>query len=132
MRTSFILFVALCLVTISCKVSDNSLPENITGDYEGIRINSYWIDSLQKFGRDTSDVMVTVVKLDTGSFVNVSFTPSSNEDFTFEYRRGQYIPGNYFHAPILKLKNDCLYFKYQGSIGPYWTECFGKKATTGN
>lgn len=125
-------FLGLLLGLISCdkeKTEIKDYREEITGDYFGIRVDTYWIDTIVGYGHDTSEVSITLTSSDQeDSIVNIAFNPSySNEDFSFKYNDGKLISTSGYHPPTLSLENDSLYFKHQAGLGPIWTECFAEK-----
>jgi hypothetical protein len=125
------LVLGLLFGIISCN-KDNSLKDYrdiVTGDYNGKKVRTYWIDTIVGFGHDTSNITLTLSKSNVDSIVNLSFDPAenSNNDFTFKLVDGEFVSTTFYHPPILKMSNDSLYFKHQAGLGPYWTECFTKK-----
>ena len=131
MRINLVILLGLFIGLISCK-KDNPktrvYPQEVVGDYIGIRVNTYWIDTIVGYGHDTTDVasILTISQLD--SIVDIDFNPSySNENFSFKYTNEQFISTSNYHPPTLTLANDSLYFKHQAGLGPNWTECFTKK-----
>ncbi len=130
MKRSLFLFVVL-LGLISCKkefIETSDYREKITGKYIGIRIDTYWVDTIVGYGRDTSNVTITVTPAEQDSIVDITFTPPySNENFSFKYVNNKLISTSDYHPPALKINNDSLYFRHQPGLGPYWIECFCKK-----
>jgi hypothetical protein len=131
LKTLLLLLLGIFFGLISCD-KDNSEPRDyrdiVIGDYSGIRVNTYWIDTIVGFGHDTSTIILTLAKSNVDSIIDISFNPDySNEEFSFKLYDGQFVSTTYYHPPILKLTNDSLYFKHQAGLGPIWTECFTKK-----
>jgi len=130
MRTKLFL-LGFFLVLISCdkeKTEIKDYREEITGDYIGIRVDIYWIDTIVGYGHDTSDVIITLKLSEKDSIVDIAFDPSySNENFSFKYFNNQLISTSDYHPPILSLNNDSLYFKHQAGLGQIRTECFAEK-----
>lgn len=116
---------------ISCgkeEIGTEDYREKITGDYVGIRVNTYWIDINVGYGHDTSDVAITLTASELDSIVDISFIPSySTEEFSFKYSDGQFFSTSDYHPPSLTVIEDSLYFKHQAGLGPIWTEFFAKK-----
>lgn len=131
MKIQLILVLGLFIGLISCDkdtLETKDYRDIVIGDYNGIRVNTYWIDTIVGFGYDTSNIILTLTKSEMDSIIDLSFNPDySIEDFSFKFENGQFISTAYYHPPILKLTNDNLYFKHQAGLGPIWTECFTKK-----
>lgn len=130
MRTKiFLLGVLLSL--FSCEKSKTEIidyREEITGNYEGIEVTTYWVDTVVGYGHDTSNVEVALTASKLDSIVDIHFNPSySNLDFSFIYKDGELISTTSYHAPTLIINNGSLYFKHQPGLGPVWTEIFAQK-----
>jgi len=130
MRTKLFL-LGLLLSLISCEKEKTEIKdyrEQITGNYIGIRVDTYWIDTIVGYGHDTSDITITLTSSVQDSIVDIAFNPSySNEDFSFKYMDDQLISTSGYHPPTLSINNDSLYFTHQAGLGPVWTECFAEK-----
>lgn len=131
MRLLLFVVSGLIIGLISCN-KDNSIITDyrdiVTGDYNGIRVNTYWIDTITGFGHDTSHITLTLEKSELDSIIDISFNPDyPNEDFSFKLVDGEFVSTTYYHPPILKLTDDSLYYRHQAGLGPIWTECFTKK-----
>lgn len=130
MKTKLFLF-GLLIGLVSCekdKTEINDYREEITGGYAGIRVNTYWVDTIIGYGHDTSDAIITLTKSGQDSIVDIGFNPLySNEDFSFKYIDGLLISTSGYHPPTLSIDNDSLYFKHQAGLGPNWTEFFAEK-----
>jgi len=130
MRTRLFL-LGLLIGLISCdkeKTEIKDYREEITGDYIGIRVDTYWIDTIVGFGHDSSDVTITLTSSEQDSIIDIAFNPLySNEIFSFKYVDNQLISTTVYHPPTLSLNRDSLYFKHQAGLGPVWTECFAEK-----
>jgi hypothetical protein len=126
-------FAAIILGFSSCEKNNNSEPADyrdpITGTYSGIEVITYWVDSNIGFGRDTSEILITLSKSELDSIIDISFDPSyTNDDFSFKYNDGEFKSTTYYHPPTLTLTDDSLYFWHQPGLGPVWMECFTKKS----
>ena len=129
MKTNLILTFGLFLGIISCKKEiDTDYRDVVIGNYSGIRVDTRWIDFVIGYGHDTTNVVLSLTKSELDSVIDIGFNPPySYENFSFKYLKGQFISTTYYHPPKLKLKNDSLYFRHQGGLGPIWTECFCRK-----
>ena len=116
---------------ISCEKDDSrtfDYRDSVTGEYKGIRVDTYWKNTYVGYGHDTSSVIINLSKSDLDSIIEISFKPTYvNEKFSFTYIDGTFISTTYYHPPTLTLMNDSLYFKHQAGLGPIWTECFATK-----
>ena len=117
MKIPLILCFGILTGLISCQKDppgSTDYRDDITGEYEGIRVDTYWVDTVVGFGHDTSGVLIDLTKSDSDSIIDISFNPPySSEDFSFTYTDGQFIPTTGYHPPVLTLKNDSLYFMHQ-------------------
>lgn len=138
MRTLFLLVLVLgfYLTLYSCKKEvQYSVPDekgdyrdSIVGDYAGICINTYWVDSIQGYGHDSTDVIASIVKTDVDSIVELTFDPAYySQQFKYKYVNPELIAIDYWHYPYLTIHNDTLIFHYQPGLGPFWTDCFAIK-----
>lgn len=131
MKTQLTIILALFIGLMSCtKDKAPDYRDIVTGDYAGIRVNSYWhmIDTVAVFEQDTTNIILTLTKSEIDSVINLSFSPYySNQEYSFKFKDGQLTSLNYNHAPTIKLINDSLYFNHQPGLGPYWVACFTKK-----
>jgi hypothetical protein len=138
MRINLIILFGLFIGLISCK-KDNpetkDYPKNVKdyrekviGEYTGIRVDTYWIDTIVGYGHDTTNVTLILKISQLDSIVDIDFIPPySVEEFSFKYINEQFISTSNYHPPTLILANDSLYFKHQPGLGPIWTEMFTKK-----
>lgn len=128
MKSSYILILAVFLASFSCnKEFDhiNDYRKEVTGQYSGIRVDTYWVDSVVGYVHDTTTVTIDLVPTIDDSSVAIYFTPEYlTEIFSFHFANGNFQPTTNYHPPLLTVATDSLYFKHQPSLGPQWTEFF--------
>lgn len=134
MKTQLTIVLALFIGLMSCtKDKSPDYRDIVTGNYSGIRVNSYWhmIDTVAVFEQDTTTIILTLTKSEIDSVIDLSFNPYySNQEYSFKFKDGQLTSLDNYHAPTIKLINDSLYFNHQPGLGPYWVACFTKKKIT--
>jgi len=128
-----IFFILLLIGFCSCKKEKNipiDYREEITGDYLGIKVITYWVDTVIGYGHDTSAATISLEKSNLDSFVDVDIIPFyfSEEGLEYKFRDGELIwEGDNYHPPMMKIENDSVYFKHQPGLGPRWIEFFAEK-----
>lgn len=131
MKIHVILGLGLFIGLFSCDKDTAEITDYrdiVTGDFNGIRVNTYWIDTVVGMGYDTSSIILTLTKSELDSIIELSFNPEySTENFFFEFKDEEFTSTTNYHPPTLKLTNDSLYFWHMPGLGPYWTRCFTKK-----
>lgn len=128
-----IIFILLTSVIViySCKKDEE--PETdyrdaITGNYSGIRVITSPSDSGIGLDHDTSAVVLNISRSETDSMIGLVFAGDSNGTYTFKYSGGAFTSTASYHPPTLTLTNDSLFFSHQPGLGPYWINCYTKKA----
>ncbi|NLF41583.1 MAG: hypothetical protein GX587_02700 [Bacteroidales bacterium] len=130
MKARIFLLLGMVFLFASCEEESNDLTDyrdDVVGSYFGISVYTCWQDTIVGYSHDTTDVIVNIAKEEEDSLIRLSFYQSTSSSFSFKYINGNCISCITFHAPVLKIQNDSLYFKHQPGLGPYWDECFAKK-----
>jgi len=102
--------------------------DSVIGDYVGIRVTRFWVDTIVGFQYDTSSAAVQLKKSSSDSLVDVFFTPIYiNTDYSFLFTNGEFIATTNYHAPTLSIVGDSLFYSHQPGLGPFWIEFFARK-----
>lgn len=102
--------------------------DSITGNYNGIRIETAATGTASIFTHDTTSVILTLSKSITDSLIDISFNPAIGvQPYTFKYRNHTYTQVVTYHAASLRKSSDSFYFHHQPALGPYWNDCNVKK-----
>lgn len=116
----------------ACKKEDTNsydYRDVVIGDFNGIKVHSYWKDTVVGYGHDTTSIQVSLAKSESDSVIDIRFDPGySSGSFSFKYIGGEFYSTTNYHPPVLELTNDSLYYYHKAGLGPSWTECFCLKS----
>jgi hypothetical protein len=119
---SRLLLISSCL---ACEYSNLDERDKVLGNYSGIQVNNYWVDTTVGFVHDTYPVLLILTKSELDSVVNLNFNEVNiSKAYLFYYFGGIFKSLQNYHSPQLVLEQDSLYFFYKQGLGPYWIECF--------
>ena len=102
--------------------------DTITGTYSGIEISR---NSETPPFYDTVPIVIKIRKSDQDSMVCYNYK-DDNCDFSFKYHKYIFISILEYHPPTLKYSHDSIYFFYQPSLGPYYSDDRCKRISRSN